>query len=296
MLSKLLACFVLAAATTAQLSTNSTAVSSSSANSSAQSSSSAIGGGSGNATTITTSRSSSSSSSNSSSASTTSSSTYKLMQAKSDSEEFEASEGFKDAMLTAHNQVRQQYEANNVTWNAQIWKATSDYANQCRFQHSNNGGYGENLYASTNPSTTCYVDAVGAWVEEASKYNYSSPGFSSDTGHFTQVVWKATTEIACASSNCPAGSIFKDKSVFCICRYTPPGNVAGQFGQNVGRHSSAKSDPHSLDSASASNTSSVPPSSSESVTIISPNQGTTSGNGTDANGKTNATGTGSGRT
>ena len=29
-------------------------------------------------------------------------------------------------------------------------------------------------------------------------YNYDKPGFSPGTGHFTQVVWKSSTHVACA--------------------------------------------------------------------------------------------------
>ncbi|KAF8888246.1 CAP domain-containing protein [Infundibulicybe gibba] len=63
----------------------------------------------------------------------------------------------------------------------------------------------------------------------------NNPGFSSATGHFTQVVWKGTTQVACAVANCGAGTIFSQASGYVVCRYSPPGNVIGQFPQNVGR-------------------------------------------------------------
>ena len=42
-------------------------------------------------------------------------------------------------------------------------------------------------------------------------------------GHFTQMVWKTTTEIGCA--------VGKRKDIpgyIVVCRYNPPGNVIGQ--------------------------------------------------------------------
>jgi hypothetical protein len=33
------------------------------------------------------------------------------------------------------------------------------------------------------------------WYNEVSKYDWGSPGYSGITGHFTQVVWKASTEL-----------------------------------------------------------------------------------------------------
>ncbi|KIJ98325.1 hypothetical protein K443DRAFT_104102, partial [Laccaria amethystina LaAM-08-1] len=57
----------------------------------------------------------------------------------------------------------------------------------------------------------------------------NNPGFSPATGHFTQVVWKSTTQVACAMVNCGPGTIFPQASTYTVCRYTPPGNIQGQF-------------------------------------------------------------------
>jgi pathogenesis-related protein 1 len=97
------------------------------------------------------------------------------------------------------------------------------------------GQYGENLYAGT-AATTGINDAVSNWMGEVVNYNYSNPGFSSTTGHFTQVVWKATKQVTCALAACPKGTIFANyASRYIVCRYLPPGNYIGQFAQNVGR-------------------------------------------------------------
>ena len=42
---------------------------------------------------------------------------------------------------------------------------------------------------------------VTLWYEEVHEYDFDKPtGFSTRTGHFTQVVWKATTEVGCGLS------------------------------------------------------------------------------------------------
>ena len=43
---------------------------------------------------------------------------------------------------------------------------------------------------------------------EISLYNYASPGFTSGAGHFTQVVWAATTQLGCGVSTCTSNSPF----------------------------------------------------------------------------------------
>jgi hypothetical protein len=37
------------------------------------------------------------------------------------------------------------------------------------------------------------------WYGEIAKYDFRRGGFSMDTGHFTQVVWRSTTTIGCGT-------------------------------------------------------------------------------------------------
>jgi hypothetical protein len=65
------------------------------------------------------------------------------------------------------------------------------------------------------------------WYDEVKKYNYANGGFSSATGHFTQVVWKSSQNLGCGIG------IRNGNSFYGVAQYTPPGNVIGQFQQNV---------------------------------------------------------------
>jgi hypothetical protein len=71
---------------------------------------------------------------------------------------------------------------------------------------------------------------VDRWYNEVTTcpYPYGEPAWDSCWGHFTQVVWKNTTEIGCGCKNgcSPWYSI-------CVCQYNPPGNYIGQFEENV---------------------------------------------------------------
>jgi hypothetical protein len=68
------------------------------------------------------------------------------------------------------------------------------------------------------------------WYDEVNKYNFNNPGFSASTGHFTQLVWKATTDLGCGIA------ISAKNRIYGVCNYTPPGNVVGtnnEFKRNV---------------------------------------------------------------
>ena len=66
-------------------------------------------------------------------------------------------------------------------------------------------------------------------------YNFGQTGFSREHGHFTQVVWRATTAMGCGTKVCPElFSGWGDASVW-VCQYDPGGNVGGKFRQNVGK-------------------------------------------------------------
>ena len=64
---------------------------------------------------------------------------------------------------------------------AQKW--AKNLADTNTFQHSGANGVGENLYASYG--TVNGKDAVDDLYSEVKNYNFSSPGFSLNTGKYT---------------------------------------------------------------------------------------------------------------
>ncbi|KAG0284059.1 hypothetical protein BGZ96_011556 [Linnemannia gamsii] len=157
---------------------------------------------------------------------------------------------YSDSVLVAHNRPRVQYGAKPLTWSPELYTSTLQYAKLCKFASSDSRGkYGENLYATTTRVANV-AQAVNSWMAQAPNYNYNNPVFSSNTGKcsqkdykhvgehnrgFTQVVWKSSTQVACAQAACAAGTIYSQASTITICRYAPPGNMQGQFAKNVGR-------------------------------------------------------------
>ena len=128
--------------------------------------------------------------------------------------------------VSNHNRLRALHGVPDVKWNRDLAKYAQDYlaSAQCNFAHSG-GPYGENL-AIGYPTTAA---SIQAWYDEIKDYDFSKNEFSSSTGHFTQVVWKDSTEIGCAEVECGSGW----GGPYLVCEYSPRGNIIGYFKENV---------------------------------------------------------------
>ncbi|TBU64989.1 PR-1-like protein [Dichomitus squalens] len=136
-----------------------------------------------------------------------------------------------NAYLTAHNSIRAQHGAAPLTWSDSLAAAAQTWANKCVFKHSGGtlGPFGENLAAGTGSSYDIAA-AVKSWTDEVSEYDPNNPVPS----HFTQVVWKGSTQVGCAVQEC--SGIFAASfglAKFFVCEYSPQGNIIGEFPQNV---------------------------------------------------------------
>ncbi len=132
--------------------------------------------------------------------------------------------------VDAHNRVRAKHCAPPLTWSPRLAEGAQGWADKlnaqgCKFGHMPNNKYGENLAAGTSGSLDA-SSTVGMWYDEVKLYKFPSGGFSMETGHFTQVVWRGTTEVGCAISQCNGNDIF-------VCEYNPAGNYERQYQTNV---------------------------------------------------------------
>jgi uncharacterized protein YkwD len=132
----------------------------------------------------------------------------------------------------AHNQVRAQVSVPPLTWDPAIASTAAAYAAKCIFEHSGTSGLGENLGATAPPGNERASDMVQGWADERAHYDYASnscdPGET--CGHYTQVVWKASTKLGCAVQACNTGSPFSGVTNWeiWVCNYSPRGNVGSQ--------------------------------------------------------------------
>lgn len=142
-------------------------------------------------------------------------------------------------MVAAHNTWRAEVGVSNLKWSAtladsaQAWAESLKANRACKMVHSQAADVGENLYWASplmyssgrlelQPITPTHV--TDNWGGEKKDYSYASNTCASGKvcGHYTQVVWKNTTEVGCGKAICT------DKSQVWACQYASPGNYVGQ--------------------------------------------------------------------
>ncbi|KAF4114682.1 Golgi-associated plant pathogenesis-related protein 1-like [Onychostoma macrolepis] len=144
-----------------------------------------------------------------------------------------ADDSFQQEFLEAHNQYRKQHQAPELTYSDELSSAAQKWADHLQskksLSHSDTEN-GENVYYSFSSvkKTPKGKEAVDSWYSEIKDYDFSSPGYQPQTGHFTQVVWKSSTELG-------VGLATDGKTVFVVGQYRPAGNItsAGLFEKNV---------------------------------------------------------------
>lgn len=127
-------------------------------------------------------------------------------------------------MLAAHNAVRARVGVGPLAWSDQLAAFAQDWANglaaKSALVHSQNPNYGENLYDISGALATP-ADVVNAWAGEVKDYNYAANTCRGVCGHYTQIVWKDTKEVGCASAKNGPRQVW-------VCEYGPPGNYIGR--------------------------------------------------------------------
>lgn len=146
---------------------------------------------------------------------------------------------FQREVLDIHNTARAHAQPTPVPaleplrWSLHAEEVAKDYADKCIFEHNKDRGHlGENLAAAPVGVWTTR-EAMQGWVdEEVSYYDYADNTCAPDQmcGHYTQVVWRATTGVGCAVKTCTKNSPFEHSPTWqlWVCDYTPAGNVEGE--------------------------------------------------------------------
>ena len=127
-------------------------------------------------------------------------------------------------MLQAHNAVRSRLRLPPLAWSDQLAVAARQWAKTLlthnEFLHRPRSAYGENLF-EVDGAYASPAQVVSQWASEARNYDYASNRCNGVCGHYTQIVWRDTTEVGCGLARSARREVW-------VCEYNPPGNWAGR--------------------------------------------------------------------
>ncbi|XP_065157178.1 uncharacterized protein [Atheta coriaria] len=144
--------------------------------------------------------------------------------------------GFDQFQLEAlkyHNEYRKKHNAPPLTLNKQLSIFALEWAQHCAFHgmsHRPKNEYGENtymVYSSDFSFTPCAKDVVSTWYAQKRHHIFGLECVNMNTLHFTQLVWKETSEMGIALAKNSKGE------TYVVANYNPRGNVVGHFNENV---------------------------------------------------------------
>uniref|UniRef100_A0A3P8WIZ7 SCP domain-containing protein n=1 Tax=Cynoglossus semilaevis TaxID=244447 RepID=A0A3P8WIZ7_CYNSE len=140
--------------------------------------------------------------------------------------------------LEAHNSYRKLHGAPPLALSSELNATAQKWADRLLalglMNHSDTKD-GENIYTVLKSEQLTAKEAVDSWYSEVKDYNWNNPGLKSNTGHFTQVVWKETTQLGVGVATVGTRS-------YVVAQYRPAGNMTmpGKFESNVLRQGKGK--------------------------------------------------------
>ncbi|XP_049540892.1 LOW QUALITY PROTEIN: uncharacterized protein LOC125954541 [Anopheles darlingi] len=140
--------------------------------------------------------------------------------------------------LCWHNEYRMRHGAPALTVSAELCELAKLWANHLastnELYYQSGTNYGQNIFCC--PANSLLTDLSGQevatyWYSTNRRYDYfKEPHLlhtNVNTGHFSQMVWRASRYFGVSKS------ISKTGKLFVVAYYYPAGNVMGEFRQNV---------------------------------------------------------------
>lgn len=136
-------------------------------------------------------------------------------------------------IMDAHNRYRAEVGVPTLQWSDDLANQAYAWASQLAatgsFEHSHTDGQGENLWKGGPPGDGfTFTHMVDDWGNEKQYFaggvfpDVSTTGNWGDVGHYTQLVWRDTSQVGCGCVDGPDGTRYL------VCRYASPGNFTGQ--------------------------------------------------------------------
>lgn len=151
---------------------------------------------------------------------------------------------YQQKVLYNHNIHRSNHSVSSLDWDDDLRQSAQTLAARCVYEHDTDidgGGYGQNIGYGVQSNDVGVMITNMMYNDEIeffpTPYGQADPSMSEfdSWGHFSQIVWKATTHVGCATVVCDSlGNVDSSGSVpFTVCNYSPVGNVGGEYGENV---------------------------------------------------------------
>jgi pathogenesis-related protein 1 len=144
-------------------------------------------------------------------------------------------------ILRVHNAARAEVNVPPLKWNCKLADFAQDWVNRDAWGHSSSadrqkiivGSYsGENLAGAAPSSNNIATTGPTGWWEEKAFWNSASASCQAGEvcGHYTQMVWRDTTEVGCGLNRKSSvmGGKWTQNSVYLSCVYNPGGNIGGK--------------------------------------------------------------------
>lgn len=141
-----------------------------------------------------------------------------------------------EEIVSKHNQLRRMVSPSGsdllkMEWNYDAQVNAQQWADKCTFSHSpielrtTNLRCGENLFMSSYLAS--WSSAIQGWYNEYKDLTYDVGPKQPDSvvGHYTQVVWNSTFQVACGVAECPKNPL----RYYYVCHYCPVGNYQGRL-------------------------------------------------------------------
>jgi len=144
--------------------------------------------------------------------------------------------------LKIHNDARAEVGQSDLQWSGKLEREAKRYANLLArrdrgLKHDMKSKDGENLYMEYGWSMDEYEQsdesdsddnylgrASEAWLSERDEYTYDRVSWSNmNTGHYTQMIWSSTQHVGIAYAISESGT------VYVVARYSPAGNIIGDY-------------------------------------------------------------------
>lgn len=130
-------------------------------------------------------------------------------------------------ILSAHNAYRESLGLRPLQWSDRLEAKAQSWADHLAeiglLEHS---GSGQNL-AMASAGTMSLTNLVDLWGREQAYFtdgdfpDISTTGNWMDVGHYSQIIWRTTTEVGCGFAENNGRDVL-------VCDYDPPGNVMGR--------------------------------------------------------------------